>query len=116
MRIYNHYWAENKDKVMTFYMSTLKEYKMNKPDEIKGVIHAAMTRNMDEHIIFADETNLYLFDVKTGDVKTYAGANARGLYFFDNKYCYTLQNKSDKHGKAGLYLYDMDNLIDNGLY
>lgn len=58
VRIYEHYWTGE-----TFYLKTLKEYKITTPSEIKGKIHTAISTNLSEFVFFVDETNIYKFNV-----------------------------------------------------
>jgi hypothetical protein len=49
VRVYEHYWTGE-----TFYLKTLKEYKMTDPALIKGKVHTAISTDLSKFIFMVD--------------------------------------------------------------
>jgi len=107
VRIYTHYWANNAEGTLTFYLTLKKHYQIGTPADIKGKIHTAMSTDTESYLLFSDEKNFYKFNVKSKEIKTYPDQNVAGIQFLDNTFCYTMTNKSNKHGDYGFYVYDI---------
>lgn len=71
VRVYTHYWENNADGVLTFYLTLKKHYTVKVPSTITGKVHAAMTTDKEKYLFLVDEKNFYKLDAITGEVKTY---------------------------------------------
>lgn len=71
VRIYTHYWENNAEGALTFYLTLKKHYQIDVPSDIKGTVHASMSTDTENFLFLVDETNFYKLNVKTKEVKTY---------------------------------------------
>lgn len=72
IRIYEHYWANNKDGKLTFYLRTIKELQLNAPKDIESTsLHTAFSTNYAENVMMVDNNHIYYFNVVTKTVKKY---------------------------------------------
>jgi hypothetical protein len=113
LRIHEHYWAENKDKKLTFYLRTIKELKVNNVKDITGDLHSSFTDNYNKRIFLIDKDHIYILDVETGTIKKFLEQQITFVHFLDNRYLYTLLNKGTKTSRSGFYVYDINNLVEN---
>lgn len=68
VRVYTHYWENNADGVLTFYLTLKKHYTIAEPSKITGNVHASMTTDKEKYLFLVDEKNFYKLDAKTKEV------------------------------------------------
>lgn len=73
-------------------------------------INSAFSTNFNEKICVVDEKNIYLWNIEEKQIHTIYNQFIKGLYFFDEQYCYTLSLPS-KERNGGLRLYEAHGLL-----
>lgn len=71
VRIYQHYWANNAQGVLTFYLTLNKHCQIATPTAVKGDVHTAISTDKEKNLFLVDQTSIYQLNVKTKEVKTY---------------------------------------------
>ena len=63
-----------------------------------------------------DDRNVFRYEVKSRKVEIIKDQNIMGIFFIDNAYLYTINNKSEDNNEYGFSLYNVNNLLSNDTF